>query len=84
MNCPSCNDGGVAVRMGCTFTKQIGKRSRYRSYRCPTCKHFEETVEMPVILLPPTTEEVRLLQVGIAEAKATRFRFSHKKVPLAT
>jgi hypothetical protein len=74
MNCPECQ-----IRMSCTFTVPIGKRSRFRIYRCPECRHYEETYETSTLLLPPTQEELRTLQLGIAKAKAQRYGFAAKK-----
>jgi len=75
MNCPVC-DG---VRMGCKFTAPVGRKSRFRVYRCGKCGAYEETYEVSTKLLPPTQEEVRVLQEEIAKVKAARFAFVKRR-----
>jgi hypothetical protein len=73
MNCMECEEKGIEQRMVCRFTIPIGKRSRFRTYKCPRCKHYEETFEAPTIMLPPTAEQTQTLRAGIDKAKAMRF-----------
>jgi len=62
--------------MKCRTSLPIGKRSRFRAYRCPECRTYVETVEvLPLLLTTPTPEELRKLLMGMEEARNQRFRF---------
>jgi hypothetical protein len=65
-------------RMKCRYTASLGKKTRYRVYRCPKCKLHFETYEAPIEFLPPTQEEVRAIQKAITHVKAARFRFTRR------
>lgn len=71
MNCPKCPE----TRMTCKTTVSVGRFTRFRTYRCPECHHYEETFETSTRLLPMTMEEARAIREGIDKAKAARFRF---------
>jgi hypothetical protein len=76
MNCPLCKEQDEIVqRMSCRFTVPIGTRSRFRTYKCPKCGHYEETCEMPTIMVPPTLEQAQELRAKIDKAKAQRYAF---------
>jgi hypothetical protein len=81
MYCPECTpdagaEGAILQPMRCVFTKQISKWSRFRIYRCPKCRHYEETYETVTVMLPPTVDQAQKIRLGIDQAKMERFRFA--------
>lgn len=82
MYCPDCTpdftaEGAELVRMKCVYTTQMTKWSRFRVYRCPKCRHYEETYETITLMLPPTVEQAQIIRQGVERAKLQRFRFAN-------
>jgi hypothetical protein len=73
MECLVCK-----VAMKCRFTMPILQASRFRTYRCPQCKGYRNTIEFDEVLLPLLPEEVRAIRKAVVEAQATRYKFAKK------
>ena len=73
MECQVCR-----VPMKCRFTTPVLQASRFRSYRCPQCRGYRNTIEFDEVLLPLLPEEVRAIRKAVVEAQAKRYTFSKK------
>lgn len=75
MICPKCQ-----TKMKCTYTVPTTDRSRYRVHRCPSCRDFFETVELPIDqLTSPEAHALLLQKVRKAQFNRMAFIVMHKR-----
>lgn len=69
MICPNCG-----VKMLCRHSVPAGAQLRYRGHRCPTCKTYLETIELPVGMYEVGRDREEVLAL-VDRAKRQQQRF---------
>ena len=64
--------------MMCRYSTAAGARIRYRGHRCPMCKGYLETVELPLSMYEVGREREEVLAL-VDRAKRQQQRFVKRK-----